>query len=152
MSEMIQLTAEDGVQLSALVAGNPETAKGGVVVLQEIFGLNAHIRDLPGRFAAAGYYAVAPAMFDRAEAGVELDYNADGKDRGIALKNAVDADAIIDVSAAVKLAAKAGYPHPDDLARKLIILKEGAIVMATMSHSSASASEAKEVAQVLLST
>ena len=108
MSEMIQLTAEDGVQLSALVAGNPETAKGGVVVLQEIFGLNAHIRDLPRRFAAAGYYAVAPAMFDRAEAGVELDYNADGKDRGIALKNAVDADAIIDVSAAVKLAAKAG--------------------------------------------
>lgn len=51
-----------------------------------------------------------------------------------------------------KLAAKAGYPHPDDLARKLIILKEGAIVMATMSHNSASASEAKEVAQALLST
>ena len=67
MSEMIKLTAEDGIELAACVAGDPATAKGGVVVLQEIFGLNTHIRDLPRRFAEVGYYAVAPALFDRAE-------------------------------------------------------------------------------------
>ncbi len=108
MSEMIKLTAEDGIELEAFVAGDPEKTKGGVVVLQEIFGLNAHIRDLPRRFAEAGYYAVAPALFDRAEPGIELDYNADGKTRGIALKNMVDADTIIDVSAAIDLARSAG--------------------------------------------
>ncbi|HCI19316.1 MAG TPA: carboxymethylenebutenolidase, partial [Alphaproteobacteria bacterium] len=80
---MIKLTAEDGIELAACVAGDPATAKGGVVVLQEIFGLNTHIRDLPRRFAEAGYYAVAPALFDRAEPGIELDYDADGKTRGI---------------------------------------------------------------------
>ena len=108
MSEMIKLTAEDGIELAACVAGDPATAKGGVVVLQEIFGLNAHIQDLPRRFAEAGYYAVAPALFDRAEPGIELDYDSDGKTRGINLKNAVDADTIIDVSAAVDLTRSAG--------------------------------------------
>ena len=108
MSDIIKLTAEDGVELAACVAGDPGNAKGGVVILQEIFGLNAHIRDLPRRFAEAGYYAVAPALFDRAEAGIELNYDADGKTRGIALKNAVDSDSIIDVSAAIGVAASAG--------------------------------------------
>ena len=72
MTHMIKIEAEDGHTLNAAIAGDPRTARGGVVVLQEIFGLNAHIRDLPRRFAEAGYYAVAPAMFDRAETGVEL--------------------------------------------------------------------------------
>ena len=108
MTHMIKIGAEDGHTLEAAVAGNPDTARGGVVVLQEIFGLNGHIRDLPHRFEEAGYYAVAPAMFDRAEPGVELDYNTAGKERGIALKNAVDADALFDVSAAIRSAAAAG--------------------------------------------
>ena len=108
MTHIIKIEAEDGHTLKAAVAGDPDTARGGVVVLQEIFGLNEHIRDLPRRFAEAGYYAVAPAMFDRAEPGVELDYNAAGKERGIALKNAVDADALFDVSAAIRAAAAAG--------------------------------------------
>lgn len=105
---MRKLTAEDGHVLDAAIEGDSATARGGVVVLQEIFGLNDHIRDLPGRFAAAGYYAVAPALFDRAERGVALDYNPEGRDRGLALKAAVDGDAIFDVSAAIMAAAAAG--------------------------------------------
>ena len=108
MTEMIQLTAEDGHQLTACVAGDPSNAKGGIVVLQEIFGLNGHIRDLPRRFAEAGYYAVAPALFDRVEPGLELDYDADGRVRGIECKNAVDGHAILDVSAAISAASIAG--------------------------------------------
>jgi carboxymethylenebutenolidase len=108
MTQMMKLTAEDGHTLDAAVAGNSETARGGVVVLQEIFGLNDHIRDLPRRFAEAGYYAVAPALFDRSDRGIELAYDADGRDRGLALKAAVDNDAIFDVSAAISAAASAG--------------------------------------------
>ncbi|MEX0503661.1 dienelactone hydrolase family protein [Alphaproteobacteria bacterium LSUCC0719] len=108
MTQIKTLTAEDGHTLDAAIAGNSETARGGVVVLQEIFGLNDHIRDLPRRFAEAGYYAVAPALFDRAERGVELDYDPEGRDRGLALKAAVDDDAIFDVSAAIAEAATAG--------------------------------------------
>lgn len=108
MTQIRKLTAEDGHTLDAAIAGDSETARGGVVVLQEIFGLNDHIRDLPRRFAEAGYYAVAPALFDRAERGVALDYNPDGRDRGLALKAAVDDDAIFDVSAAITAAAAAG--------------------------------------------
>ena len=63
MTHMIKIEAEDGHTLEAAVAGDPDTARGGVVVLQEIFGLNEHIRDLPRRFAEAGYFAIAPAMF-----------------------------------------------------------------------------------------
>lgn len=108
MTQMIRITAEDGHTLDAATAGDQNTARGGVVVLQEIFGLNAHIRDLPGRFAEAGYYAVAPALFDRAEPSVQLNYDADGKERGIALKNAVDPDSLFDISAAITAASAAG--------------------------------------------
>ena len=55
----------------AAPSGKP---KGGIVVLQEIFGVNAHIRRVADGFAAEGYLAIAPALFDRAKPGVELDY------------------------------------------------------------------------------
>lgn len=65
------------------------------------FGLN---RSLPARFAEAGYFAVAPALFDRAKPGIELDYAAAAKKRGLALKDQVDADSLFDVSAAIAAA------------------------------------------------
>ena len=108
MTHTIRITAEDGHEFEASTAGDAASARGGVVVIQEIFGLNAHIRSLPSRFAEAGYFAVAPALFDRAEPGVELEYNAAGKERGLALKDQVDADSLFDVSAAIAAAAAAG--------------------------------------------
>jgi len=108
MTHTMRLTAEDGHEFDAAIAGDSASARGGVVVIQEIFGLNAHIRSLPARFAEAGYFAVAPALFDRATPGIELDYDAAGKERGLALKDAVDADALFDVSAAITAAAAAG--------------------------------------------
>ena len=60
-------------------AGAP---KGGIVVLQEIFGVNGHIREVTRRFADAGYSAIAPALFDPVEHGVELDYDDAGVARG----------------------------------------------------------------------
>ena len=100
MGETIQLKAADGFSLSAYVAG-PANAAKGVVVVQEIFGVNHHIRDMADRFAALGYAVVAPALFDRAQPGVELGYTQDdvGQGREIRMKLS-DADVMKDIEAA----------------------------------------------------
>lgn len=87
MGKTIALKAADGHTFSAYVAG-PDNAKKGIVVIQEIFGVNHHIRDMADRFAVQGYAVVAPALFDRVERGVELGYTADdiGKGREFRMK------------------------------------------------------------------
>ena len=65
MGETITLTCKDGAQISAYVAHPQGKPKGGMVVLQEIFGVNHHIRAVADKYAAAGYLAVAPGLFDR---------------------------------------------------------------------------------------
>lgn len=67
-------------------------SRGAVVVIQEIFGVNAHIRSVTERFAAAGFVALAPALFDPVESGVELDYDARGIARGRELTAALGFD------------------------------------------------------------
>ena len=85
MGKMIQLAASDGFQFDAYRA-DPETGvKGTVMVIQEIFGVNQHIREVCDGYARAGYVAVAPAIFDRAEKGVELTYEEDDLARGAVL-------------------------------------------------------------------
>ncbi|MBN8897719.1 MAG: dienelactone hydrolase family protein [Rhodospirillales bacterium] len=100
MGKTIELTASDGHKLSAYVAG-PENATKGVVVVQEIFGVNHHIRDMAERFAAEGYAVVAPALFDRVEKGVELGYTQEdiGKGRDYRMKLS-DPQVMLDVEAA----------------------------------------------------
>ena len=66
-----------------------EAPRGALVVVQEIFGVNAHVRGVVDRYAAEGYVALAPAYFDVVERGVELDYDAAGVARGKALADAV---------------------------------------------------------------
>src|SRR5436190_19280776 len=70
MGKKITLTAPDGQKLGAYRADPANVVKGGVVVIQEIFGVNHHIRAVCDRLAAAGYAAVAPALFDRVEPGL----------------------------------------------------------------------------------
>ena len=100
MGTTITLTASDGHTFSAYTAG-PANAKAGVVVIQEIFGVNHHIRDMADRFAALGYAVVAPALFDRTERGVELGYTADdiAKGRDYRMKLS-DPQVMLDVEAA----------------------------------------------------
>jgi carboxymethylenebutenolidase len=66
MGSTIELEASDGHRLAAYRAEPTTEPRGGVVVVQEIFGVNEHIRDVADRFARDGYLAVAPALFDRA--------------------------------------------------------------------------------------
>jgi carboxymethylenebutenolidase len=100
MGKTIDLKAADGHTLSAYTAG-PENATKGIVVIQEIFGVNHHIRDMADRFAALGYAVVAPALFDRAERGIELGYTQDdiAKGRDYRMK-LTDAQVMADVDAA----------------------------------------------------
>jgi carboxymethylenebutenolidase len=100
MAEFVTLTASDGHQFQAWVDG-PEDARHGLVVIQEIFGVNEHMRDVCARFAKAGYRVVSPALFDRAERGVELGYDTEGMTKGRNLRAAVpDEKVMLDVEAA----------------------------------------------------
>ena len=111
MGQMIHLTSADGAQIAAYEAAPAGAAKGAVVVLQEIFGLNRHIRNVADGYAQAGYYVIAPAMFHRVSAGIELGYTPDDMPQGFALKTAAEAllPALLgDVQAAIDLAARGG--------------------------------------------
>lgn len=77
MGQNIKLTASDGFQLSAYRADPATPAKAAVVVIQEIFGVNSHIRNVCDRFAVQGYVAIAPAIFDRIEPGFQSGYSPD---------------------------------------------------------------------------
>ena len=77
MGKQISLVAADGFKLGAYRADPAGPAKGGVVVIQEIFGVNHHIRAVCDRVAAEGYAAVAPALFDRQQPNFECGYSPD---------------------------------------------------------------------------
>ncbi len=109
MGQTIELTASDGHTLSAYRADPAGTPKAGVVVIQEIFGVNAHIRDVADDYAAQGYLAIAPAIFDRSRPGVELGYDENAIAEGRALAFAMDPELPVrDIDAAVKVASSAG--------------------------------------------
>lgn len=97
---LIELTAADGHRLQAYAVG-PKDAKRGVVVVQEIFGVNKHMRRIADDFAKRGYAVVAPALFDRVERGVELGYEAADVARGRELRGMINEHkTLLDVLAA----------------------------------------------------
>jgi len=109
MGKMIEITASDGFKLAAYRADPAGKPKGGVVVLQEIFGANAHIRAVADHAAAAGYLAIAPALFDRAERGVDWGYTDDTMKQGIGLLGKIaPEDTLKDVQAALGAAHEGG--------------------------------------------
>ena len=93
MGQNLTLTAADGHSLSAYLAEPAGTPRGGVVVIQEIFGVNSHIRSVADRWAAEGYLALAPALFDRQERGVEIGYTEADMQRGFGLMQAAGLEA-----------------------------------------------------------
>ena len=119
MANFIELTAADGFKFPVYEARPVGPAKAAVVVLQEIFGVNAHIRAVADGFALQGYLALAPAMFHRVKPGVDLGYTPDDITAGVALKALVEAlpapgvmqdiQAVIDHAAAVGKVGVVGY-------------------------------------------
>ncbi len=112
MGQFINLQAADGLRFPAYVAQPAGQPRGGVVVLQEIFGVNPHIRAVADGYASAGYLAVAPSTFHRIKPGVGLGYQPDDMKAGMELKAAVEAlpapGVLQDIQSAVGHAAQAG--------------------------------------------
>ena len=112
MGQFVNLTAADGFVFPAYVASPSGAPKGALVVLQEIFGVNSHIRAVADGYAADGYFVVAPSTFHRVQAGVELGYTEADMGSGMALKTAVEAlpapGVLADIQAAVNHAAQGG--------------------------------------------
>jgi carboxymethylenebutenolidase len=107
MGDTIRLTAADGHELDAYVAEPRGQATAGLVVVQEIFGVNRHICGVAQRYAALGYRVIAPAMFDRVRRGVELDYTQ--IEEGRALMQKLEwRGTLADVAAAVSEVRAAG--------------------------------------------
>jgi len=109
MGETIRLTAADGFEFGAYRARPDGAPRAGLVVVQEIFGVNGHIRAVCDRYAEAGYLAVAPAIYDRIEPDVQLGYTPDDVTRGRDIRAKCDmAKVIADVTAAAESAAEGG--------------------------------------------
>lgn len=101
MSETVKLKASDGHDLDGYVSRPSGSPIAGLVVIQEAFGVNAHIRSVADGYARDGFLAIAPAMFDRIEPGVELGYTGDDLQKGIAIARQINPDdAVKDMAAA----------------------------------------------------
>ena len=110
MGQRLTLTAGDGHSLGAYRADASGTARGGIVVLQEIFGVNTHIREVCDGFAADGFTCIAPALYDRSsQKDCDLGYTADTMAIGRALREEFSwDDSVKDVAAAVAVLAREG--------------------------------------------
>jgi carboxymethylenebutenolidase len=110
MGEKLTLTAEDGQKFSAYKATPAGTPRGALVVVQEIFGVNQHIRNVTDGFAKDGYVSLAPALFDRVEPGFETGYTPADIDKGRAVRGKLGWDLMVmDLRAAVNELRKTGF-------------------------------------------
>lgn len=112
MGQTTQLHAADGQSIPAYVAEPKGQPRGGIVVIQEIFGVNSHIRAVADGYAQDGYLAIAPEIFHRVKPGVDLGYEPDDMSAGMALKASTEAlpapGVMQDIQAAIRQVAGAG--------------------------------------------
>ena len=108
MGKMIELTASDGHKLAAYRADPAGKARGAIVVIQEIFGVNSHIKQVADGYARDGYVAIAPAMFDRAQKNFDIGYLPEDIAKGREVRSKITNEmALMDAEAAVKAASQA---------------------------------------------
>ena len=109
MGHWITLKPEGAGPIQAWRADPAGKPRGGIVVIQEIFGVNAHIRAVTDRFASEGYLAIAPAVFDHIEKGFDVGYDPDSRARGMAVVGKVDFEQTLrDAAAAIEVAREGG--------------------------------------------
>lgn len=107
MGEHVTLRASDGFELDAYVARPEGEPIAGLVVVQEAFGVNSHIRSVADGFAKDGFLAVAPALFDRVQRGAEFTYTSEDMQKGMALIRQGDTgDRVKDMAAALQYARR----------------------------------------------
>ena len=108
MNDLIKITARDNHQFSAYISQPSGKPKAGIVIIQEIFGVNTHIKELTDLYASKGYLSIAPSLFDRVEKNVALNYDEKGVSKGRHLKKLCDKDALKDIEACISVVSSAG--------------------------------------------
>ncbi len=109
MGEFATIMARDGHEFRAYLAAPPGQPRGAIVVIQEIFGVNAHIRNVTDGYAAEGYVAIAPSLFDRVRRGIELGYTPPEMQEGFGyVMQLKPEDVLKDVAAAIAVVRHAG--------------------------------------------
>jgi carboxymethylenebutenolidase len=109
MGEFTTIMARDGHEFQAYLAAPPGKPRGAVVVLQEIFGVNAHIRAVTDSYAAEGYTAIAPSLFDRVRRGIQLGYGPEDKTQAIGtMQQLKPEETTKDVAAAIAVVKSSG--------------------------------------------
>jgi carboxymethylenebutenolidase len=109
MGEWVKVTAQDGHELGAYVARPEGEAIGALVLVQEIYGVNAHIRSVCDGYAKDGFVVVAPAIFDRFERGLELKYEGEDQKKAFELYGQLKPEpTLMDVAAAYEFAKNEG--------------------------------------------
>ena len=109
MGEYTTIMARDGHEFQAWLTAPPGRARGAVVVIQEVFGVNAHIRKLTDDFAAQGYTAIAPCLFDRVRRGIELGYTPEDLQEGAGYRQQLQPETTLkDLAAAVAVVRSSG--------------------------------------------
>ena len=109
MGEFTTIMARDGHEFQAYLSAPPAKPQGAIVVIQEIFGVNAHIRAVTDGFAREGYTAIAPAMFDRIRRGIELGYSQPEMEEGAGYMKQLKLDETLkDLNAAVAVVRHSG--------------------------------------------
>jgi carboxymethylenebutenolidase len=109
MSEFTTIMSRDGHELRAWLAAPPGTPHGAIVVVQEIFGVNSHIRSVTDGYAAEGYVAIAPSLFDRVRKGIELGYTQADVQEGFGYVQQLKPEQTLgDLSAALAVVKHAG--------------------------------------------
>lgn len=110
-SQRIQLTASDSHTFDAYVARTREMPKAAIVVVQEIFGLTPHIRSVVDDYASEGFLAIAPALFDRVQPNLELEYGMEGGKRGMEIAQQLGMDKpLLDIAACIEYCAREVAP------------------------------------------
>jgi carboxymethylenebutenolidase len=109
MNKMIELKAADGHVLSAYEVAPKGKPRGGIAIIQEIFGVNAHIRSVADGYADDGYHVIAPGLFDRHERGYDRGYSAEEIDAGIKIARSMNpAHMLHDLEATIKKLSEYG--------------------------------------------
>ena len=102
MGTKIKLKAADGHEFDAYLAESSGPARGAIVLIQEIFGVNSHIRAVADDYAGQGFHVIAPALFDRVQRNLELGYNPTDTAQGMKAARQIGMDAaLLDVAASI---------------------------------------------------
>ena len=109
MGQFTTIMARDGHEFQAWLAAPPGRPRGALLVIQEIFGVNSHIRQVTDGFAAEGYTAIAPSLFDRVRRGIELGYTPADRQEGSGYRKQLTPETTLkDLAAALAVVRHSG--------------------------------------------